>query len=255
MLSNLKQIFSKGNKNNTETEGAAKSDQAKVEVKKKEKEIKFSVSNWYADKYFLLSVQRAFLFFFATISALVLIVALIVVKAIYEQKSTFPYLVTTDNDENVLTLIESESHEVYTAQESIKTYFIVQYLKAREGFDRFTFDDEYNLVRILSEKFIFENAKVSMKSRLSSIPTSVAGKPAVSKVELDFKSIAYQNQQRATVDFVRRTIVEGGKTISEEATAIITFKFLNLDIAIEDRRENPLGFQVINYIIINKKSV
>ena len=227
----------------------------KTQINNATKKINTSIKNWYADKYFMLKMQRSFLFVFVIASTAILIASLVLVKSLYEQKSTFPYLVTVDDDSNILTIIESEGHAKYTAQESIKNYFITRFIKKAEGFDRNSFEDSYNIVRILSDTNVFGLLKTVMKSRLSSIPTSSRGSAVDVKIELDFKTIVYQSAQRAVVELVRKTTVEGSPAKLEELSVVVYFKFVNLEITLEDRRENPLGFQVFGYNSIKKQNV
>jgi type IV secretion system protein VirB8 len=208
------------------------------------------VKNWYADRYLSIIVQRNFLFLFAAASSIGILVALIIIKNLYEQKSIDPYLIEVDKQSNIITLVEQKTQEEYTAQEAIKEYFFVKYLNAREGFNKSTFDQDMNLIRVLSSKDVYELFMQNADTKRNEIMAIGRNAYATNKIG----SISYITPNRVEVRFSKDIIsTDDSKQVTKYYVLTIGFNFLNLELSLEDRRLNPLGFQVISYILQEEK--
>lgn len=206
--------------------------------------------NWYSDRYISLVVQRNLLFALAIMSSVGVLIGLVIIKAIYEQRSIDPYLIEVEQQSNIITTVDQESKAEYTARESIKEYFIVNYIKARESYDSANYDANVDLMRIFSSKQEYEafasgadNARLDAKN---------LGYGAVTVMKLH--SIAYLTPNRAKIRFVRESRIPGSKNASSRSFSLIFgFAFLDLRLSMEDLHINPLGFQVNSYIMQEEK--
>ena len=160
---------------------------------------KYKVKNWYADRYFSAVIQRNFLFLFATVSSIGILVSLILIKNLYEQKTVDPYLIEIEKQSNLMAVVDNVSKEQYTAQEAIKEYFIVKYLNAREGFMQSNSDDNANLVRVFSSKDVYDLYKQTADSARSQV--MLFARDAIVNVKI--RSISYLTSSRVEIKFTR----------------------------------------------------
>ena len=211
---------------------------------------KYKVKNWYADRYFSAIIQRNFLFLFATVSSVGILISLILLKNLYEQKSVDPYLIEIEKQSNMMAVVDNVSKEQYTAQEAIKEYFIVKYLNSREGFAQSKADDDLNLVRVFSTKDIYDlyvQSSGTTKSQVSMFARDTA-------VSVKIRSISYLTPNRVEIRFSRELVSqELSKKDTKYYTLVLGFNFVSLDLSQNDLRLNPLGFQITTYALREDK--
>lgn len=205
---------------------------------------KYKVKNWYADRYFSAVIQRNFLFLFATVSSIGILISLILIKNMYEQKSVDPYLIEIEKQSNMMTVVDNVSKEQYTAQEAIKEYFLVQYLNAREGYKQSSVDDDANLIRVFSTKDVY--ASYQQTNNIFQSELQRFAKDAVANVKI--RSISYLTPNRVEIRFATEiSSQELSKTDSKSYILVLGFSFVSLQLSQADLRLNPLGFQVMSY--------
>ncbi len=205
---------------------------------------KHKIQNWYSDRYFSATLQRNFLFFFATITSIAMLISLIVIKNLYEQKSVDPYLIEVEKQTNVMAIVDNTTKQEYTAQEAIKEYFILQYLNAREGYKPQSLEENINLIRVFSSKSVFEDyQQTSSASQMLRF-----ARDTIAKVKV--KSISYVTDGRVEIRFtVEIFSQELAKTDLKSYILMLGFSFLSLELSQAEIRLNPLGFQVISYFL------
>lgn len=219
-------------------------------AKKNKTAPSLKVKNWYVDRYMSLAVQRNFLFIFAAISSFVILIAMVVIKNLYEQKSISPYLIEVDKQSNIITMVDSITKEVYTAQEAIKEYFFLKYIQAREGYKESNSEEYNEILRTYSSPYIYEDYKQSSKK--VSYDAQRFARDAV--VEVKIRSITYMSPERVEIRFAREFYsLESGKKSTYNFTLNMSFKFINLESNLLERRINPLGFQVTRYLLLEER--
>lgn len=208
------------------------------------------VNNWYADRYNSLILQRNFLAIVVLISSVACLASLFIIKFLYSQKVVDPYLIEVNKKTNVMSIVDNVSKKQFTAQESIKEYFFVKYLKAREGYVETTLESDSEVVRVLSSPALYKAYLDGLSAR--TLAMSKFGKDA--KVDIKIKSISYLTEKRVDIKFSKITeSKESARKEVGEFSLLIGFDFVDMDMSLSDLHINPLGFQVQSYFLNESK--
>lgn len=215
---------------------------------KQTKKAKPDVQNWYRDRYQHVVVQRKMLAFITLAALLCTLASVFIIAWMIPLKSIEPYVIQVDQKTGITQTVNPLTAKELTVNEAVNNYFIVQYIRAREGYNATELMHNYNLVRLLSEdrKVYREfmtvadpNNKDSNIARLGTAGTRV----------IKVKSITYLQPQVAQV---RLMITEKGDRIpTTDLHRIVTiaFEYVKMNLSTEDRYLNPLGFRVTDYMI------
>ena len=107
--------------------------------------------NWYKDRYQYVLVQRRILTAI-TISALVCTTfAILVILSLVPQKTISPYVIQVDQRTGITQYVDPVTATELTANEAVKNYFLVNYIRSREAYSATDVFKQYNQVRIMSE--------------------------------------------------------------------------------------------------------
>lgn len=208
-----------------------------------------SQRNWYKDRYESVITQRNFLGIITLASLILALIAGLIILYMIPQKSVMPFLIQVDDKTGFTQIIEQSSLKKISADESLRRYFVIKFLLAREGYDQANLGEMSNEVRLLSERSIYRkyiNEVVNPQNKESLYV--VLGELGFRQVEI--KSVQFLDATRAQV---RLSITTGSKNINRSPStahyiALVTFDFLpDLKLKVEDMAVNPLGFQVIEY--------
>jgi len=224
----------------------------------KEKDIKKESSlekldefkHWYIDRYQSVSVQRNTLLVITFVCFALMIISLLFVVSVYSSKTFEPFIIEVDKKTGAILQIDRSSMKQATESDLLKRYFIVQYIRAREGYDYGTYRyDYFMLVRLLSSKAVY-----GIFSRNLQTGSSPINFGATTREEVRIKSITFLNQSgnmannlqaRIAVDEYKMPnyIIENTK----DYVITMSFSFENLDLTLEERYINPFGFHVTSY--------
>lgn len=217
----------------------------------REKPVK-TTKNWYADRYQSMLVQRNLFSAIALIALSGIAIASFALMTIVQSKTIEPFVIEVEEKTGIATVVDQLSVKQYTANETIVQYFIVQYLRAREGYDFTTFEHDYfNIVRLLSTGEVYNSFRKTVAQSNPESPIVKLG--ANLRREIKIKSIQFlssdNNTNTAQIRFKRTDIRKKGNGIQsvEHKIALLSFDFIQLNLNMEDRYINPLGFQVTNY--------
>lgn len=207
--------------------------------------------NWYQDRYESVVIQRNILALIAVLSLLGSAASVFAVATLTGSKTFEPFIIQIEKKTGIVTTLKRNSTEEYTGQESIKRYFLVQYVRAREGFDMTDFQYNSRLIRFMSNSDVFDEYKRYINPQLN--PQSPANVPTGFKKIVKIKSISFIDPQKkkAQVRIVIEDLnAQGQAQGKSNKICIIDFDFLpNLSLSGEDRYINPLGFIVKSYRI------
>ncbi|MCH2546410.1 MAG: VirB8/TrbF family protein [Alphaproteobacteria bacterium] len=204
--------------------------------------------NWYRDRYEAVITQRNFLGVIAISSLFLALIAGFIILYMLPQKTVMPFLIQVDEKSGYTTIIEQDSLESISADESLRRYFVIKFIAARESYDATDLKESSDIVRLLAERSIFrrywnENINPSNKESLY----SSLGADWVRQVEI--KSVQFLDANRAQIRL--STITQNKKSskepIIEHYIALIKFQFTNLELKFNEMAVNPLGFQVLEY--------
>lgn len=199
--------------------------------------------NWYKDRYQYVLVQRKLLTIITVTALICTLATVVVISQLTPLKSIEPYVIEVDQKTGITQAIDPMTVKELTANEAVNNYFIVMYLRAREGYSMTDLARSYNLVRIMSEsrkvypQFVSEadpNNPRSNAARLGSY-----GERTVK-----IKSITYLNPQLVQI---RVLIEERGGAGQQHKLILLAFEYVKMSLSVEERYLNPLGFRVIDY--------
>lgn len=204
--------------------------------------------NWYRDRYEAVITQRNFLGVIAVSSLLLALIAGFIILYMLPQKTVMPFLIQVDEKSGYTTIIEQNSLESISADESLRRYFVIKFITAREGYDALDLRENSDVVRLLAEKGIYRrywNEVINPQNKQSLYVT--LGSDYVRQV--DIKSVQFLDAERAQV---RLSVTTTSKQTSREPQvehyiALMKFQFVQLDLKFSEMAVNPLGFQVQEY--------
>lgn len=225
-------------------------------TKKESSKNKVEKRNWYNDRYQFVLVQRNILTLLTAISLLCSMAATFSISQLAPLKSVEPFVIQVDQKSGVTQVVNPLKVRELTGNESINNYFIVQYIRARESFlgtpDRNYIN--YNLVRVLSGNDTFAEYQNSI---ILSNPNSPGARLGVKgSREVQIGSIKFLDKHALPGDeesrryLVKVRIIERGATTAGKVLQqliLIEFKYTELDLTVEDRYLNPIGFRVLGY--------
>lgn len=202
--------------------------------------------HWYKDRYQSVLVQRRLLAVVTVLSLVCTLATVIVIAQLTPLKSVEPFVIQVDQKSGITQTVDPIAVKELTANEAVNNFFIVQYVRAREGYSIVDLARNYNIVRVMSDagsvysEFLGEadpNTPRSNAARLGS-----GGQRTVR-----FKSITYLNPQEVQI---RMLIEEKGGDASyaqQHKIAVIRFEYAKMSLTTEERYVNPIGFHVTYY--------
>jgi type IV secretion system protein VirB8 len=201
--------------------------------------------NWYHDRYESILVQRNFLFLLVVFASVLILSSVYVVGEIAANKNIKPFVVEIEDKTGITNLVNPLTRTEFTSNQALNSYFIMQYIRSRETYDAMTYQYNYQTItRLYSEREIYANFWSNMQSDKNN-PISVYGKNNSTLLKL--RSIQFPEDNKAQVRF---TLVENaGQKRSYPKIVTLIFEYKELDLTIDERQVNPLGFQVTQYRI------
>jgi len=209
----------------------------------KKKTSSEEIQDWYKDRYTSISIQRNFLLLFSVFASFSLLICLIIVQRLQENKANDPYLIEYDKKSGYMTIVETKSKKEYTAQQAVKESMILQYINKREAPFLATLEEDINYVRVTTAAKIYSDY-------LSDIGTSIRELKSAGmnpKYEIQVKSLQYLAANRVQVTIAKNIVVDGKQMSSTNYNIVISFGFVDIEMPIDDMRINPLGFQISYY--------
>jgi len=205
--------------------------------------------NWYKDRYQAVLVQRNLLSAFSLISLIFSTLAIFLVYKNIPIVTVEPFVIQVEPKSGITQVVNAQSAYEVTAKESINTYFIVRYLKARETVDN-ALAYHYEVVRLMSDPnnvFRLYTWEVNPNNPESFIARGLGGERTVK-----IRSIARMDNNRSCIDVVcqvqvRITIREGGSPTLLHQIVYMDYTFTNVNLTLYERYVNPIGFRVLSY--------
>lgn len=215
----------------------------KAKSSKKAKESKLKVKSWYSNRYQLVIVQRNIMLLFTMISMFSVVVSVLFVRHVMASKSLEPYVIEVEKKSGIATVVDQQTTQRFTGDEMMRRYFINKFVHAFVGYDHKIYDDEREIVRLLSTRDVFR----SYRARIN--PRSLGD---FSKRNVRIKNIQFVDLNTAKIRIAEQRIVKKKETLLNQ---VIDMKFYfapDINISKEDRLINPLGFQVTRFLITDE---
>lgn len=207
------------------------------------KKNKLKLKNWYANRYQMIVVQRNILLLFTLASMLAVTIAVIFVKNIMASKSLEPYVIEVESKTGVPTVVEQLTAQHFTGDQMVRKYFINQYVHAASGYDAKTYKMDMEKVRLLSTPAVYSEFRNRINAR--ELGTN-------SSLEVRIKSIQFPDPSTATIRIVQQTNMDGYDPVQKDQIITMNFYFANVNLSMEERLINPLGFQVARYVVADE---
>lgn len=203
--------------------------------------------HWYKDRYQSILVWRRILMIITLASLACTLLAVLVILSLIPQKTIEPYVIQVDQRTGITQYVDPVTATELTGNEAVKNYFVVQYLRAREGYSSTDVYKQYDLVRLMSEPTRVYDGFLAVADP-NNPQSNVARLGSQGTRQVIVKSITYLEPNVAQV----RVVIEekgDGVGVSARYHRIITmrFKFASIPLSREERYVNPLGFLVLDY--------
>lgn len=209
---------------------------------KQSKKAKSKIKTWYSNRYQIVVVQRNILLLFTLASMLSVAVAVIFVKNIMSSKSLEPYIIEVEEKTGIATVVDQLTAQNFTGNQTIRRYFINKFIHGASGYDPKTYEKDSTEIRLFSSPGIYS----AFKRRVN--PRALGSD---SKIDIRIKSIRFLDSNNAQIRILRQFDAPGGgepQTYNE--IIMLGFHFApEINLTMEERLINPLGFQVTKYDI------
>ncbi len=204
------------------------------------KEGKAKLKNWYNNRYQTVVVQRNILLVFAVLSLVSVAFSVVFVKNIMSSKSLEPYVIEVEEKTGIPTIVEQLTTQHFTADQMVRKYFINEFVHAASGYDPKTYKMDLEKVRLFSTSQVYSD----FKNRINAKDLGTD-----SYMEIRIKSIQFPDNNTAQIRVVRQIKLDGFEATTKDEIITMNFYFANLQLSMEERLINPLGFQVSKYLI------
>jgi type IV secretion system protein VirB8 len=212
------------------------------------KQDKSDQRNWYSDRYQSAVVQRNFLALIVVIALVGIAASVLTVVKISSSQKIHPFVIEVEETTGITTIIRPLLVEKFTYNETLKRYFITQYINARESYNYHSHEYSFNqVVRLLSSPLVYSNFRTKIGAGYSGSPLRLTNKATR---DIKIKSITFLKPQTAQVRF-KSFDQSGNKTRNERhLISTISFEYTDMNLSKAQRAINPLGFQVMSYSIV-----
>lgn len=219
-----------------------------IEMPTEEKKDHFQAAiNWESSR--LLAVEkserRAWLVAMCAIGVTVL--AIVAIAMMMPLKESIPYVVRVDNATGVPDIVTAMTDRKVTGDEVMDKYWLAQYVRARETYDWYTLQRDYNTVGLLSSPNVGQGYAQLFEGKDALDKTY--GKTTRATVEI--LSVVPAGKNTGTVRFIKTTKRVDQETSPGTVTkwvATVAYEYRSTALIKESARlVNPFGFQVMTY--------
>lgn len=218
-----------------------------VETPTDEKPVFEQAINWESSR--VLSVEkserRAWRVAFASVGVAVLAIAAIAMMM--PLKESVPYVIRVDSTTGVPDIVTAITDKAVTGDEVMDKYWLAQYVRARETYDWYTLQRDYNTVGLLSSQHVGQGYAQLFEGKEALDKTY--GKTVRATVEI--LSVVPTGKNTGTVRFIKttkRVDQEGSPGTVTKWVATVAYEYRSTALIKESARlVNPFGFQVLTY--------
>lgn len=205
------------------------------------KKSKLKIKSWYSNRYQIVVVQRNILLLFTLVSMFSVAIAVIFVKNVMSSKSLVPYVIEVEQKTGVATVVDQLTSQSFTGDQVIRKYFINEFIQSASGYEPKTYKMDAEKVRLFSVPNVYGEFRNRINAR--ELGTN-------SRIDVRIKSIQFTDSNNAQIRIVRQINTDGADTITKDEVITLGFYFSpDMNLTMEERLINPLGFQVNRYLI------
>lgn len=219
-----------------------------IEVPTEEKKDYFQAAiNWESSRLLAVEKSERRAWFIALCSIGVTVLAIAAIAMMMPLKESIPYVVRVDNATGVPDIVTAMADKKVTGDEVMDKYWLAQYVRARETYDWYTLQRDYNTVGLLSSPNVGQSYALLFEGKDALDKTY--GKTTRATVEI--VSVVPSGKNTGTVRFIKTT-----KRVDQEASpgtvtkwvATVAYEYRSTALIKESARlVNPFGFQVMTY--------
>lgn len=192
-----------------------------------------------------------------------LLIALASIALMMPFKTTEPYVIRVDNNTGLTDVVNVLRAQDIDATHALNRYWLSQYINYREGYLWDTRAYNRRFVGLMSTPEIQEQyAQLTNPTLNENAPVNIYGdsisvNPSIiNMTELnDGEIVDGENRYTYIVRFTKEVDQASNRYPVTHWAATIVFTFRNLPTNVNDRDLNPLGFQVISYIVNEESEV
>ena len=179
----------------------------------------------------------------ATVSALGLMLTLMLLLPL---KTVVPYTLMVDRQTGYVQSLNPIEVSRIAPDAALTQSFIVQYVIARESFDYATVQTDYRKTALWSADAARNDYVASMQVSNPGSPLNTM--PRGTFIDARISSVSSLGPRTALVRFeTTRHDRSGSAQPVQSWVAVVTYRYSEAPMTVEDRFINPLGFQVVRY--------
>jgi type IV secretion system protein VirB8 len=179
----------------------------------------------------------------ACVTALALAIALVMLLPL---KTVVPYTLLVDRQTGAVQKLDPIAGERISPDSALTQSFLVQYVIARESFDRATVQSDYRKVALWTADPARQTYVNTMQVNNPDSP--LIRLPSETAIETRIRSVSPLSGQTALVRFdTMQRSRDAAAQLTQNWVAIVAYRYSQAPMAAEDRYINPLGFQVVRY--------
>lgn len=224
--------------------------------KKKKRSTEEDAKNWYKDKYQYVLVQRNVLAVTTLMALFCSLAAVFAVMELTPHKSVEPFVIQVDEKSGIVERVDPVTRTEFTSNEAIDRYFVAEYIRARETYIRQVFHYNYDIVRVMSDRYAFGHYLLGVSEKNPESPAAILktdGKRTVTFKSISFIKRSSDVMKSEKVAQARIILTDTSRKfpapIEYHDIVTVTFQYSNLNLNEEERYMNPLGFLVTEYAI------
>ncbi|MBM5781981.1 MAG: type IV secretion system protein [Pelagibacterales bacterium] len=213
-------------------------------AKNSNKKNELKVKSWYSNRYQIVVVQRNILFIFTLVSMMSVAVAVFFVKHVMASKSLEPYVIEVEEKTGIATVVDQLTAQSFTGNQVVRQYFINQFIHAASGYNPKTYKEDAEKIRLFSTPGIYSEFRGRINPRALGVDAAI---------DVRIKSIQFPDNNTAQIRLLKQINYSASKVEQVNEVITMTFYFTDVNLTIEERLINPLGFQVSQYLIAEEK--
>lgn len=204
------------------------------------------LKNWYKDRYQRMVVQRRMLMLLTLASLSVSVLTVMTIMQLIPLKTIEPYVIQIDPKSGITQAIDPADVKALTTNEAVNNYFLVEYLRAREGYNPLNLEMQYNRVRLMSDgSNVYNEFLRSVDPNNAASNVARLGNSGVREIKI--KTITYLNPQVVQIRFLIQQKISNRETKEFNSIALMKFEYVKMNLSLSERYLNPLGFRVLDY--------
>ena len=180
-------------------------------------------------------------------ASIIAILAIIAIVILIPLKESIPYVVRIDKNTGFTDIVTTLQHKTMTVDEAADKYWLARFVRARETWEWYTAQEDYDTVRLLASSDVG-----SQYAKLFEGPNALDkqyGQGTI--VVVDINSVVPHGNGQASVRFAKKIKRrDAGDTGAQVTNWIATIGYeykLAGKMKEKDRLKNPLGFQAMSY--------